>query len=458
MKKSSRSIFVLIGIGIVLSIMACSVSSVFNKASEGGSTINGNDGTNKSGDVLPDPSFGLATLAGYKAVLEQEVSGTLDGQAIYSSTQVEITRINSTGDYDFISVVGGSEIAGYQLRLLAQGDAFYRWMQSAEACIGGINPPNEGEVFEPASLLLPISNATRMGKETVNGIASEHYRFDQEGLYIEKDGSNVAGDVWLSEEGGYLVKYVLTSPLPDKLSGKGLETSQTWTYELSLVNAAEGISLPTNCMPVPTDIPVTSDARDVRLNTGALAFTSNLKPIEVADFYVKELPALGWTLPEHLPEGDISLPNMVTFTKADQVLTLVLTESEEGGMDVDLEITPIIGTNAVSSEGAEELPSGTPTIAPTINPAESGLPDDIPLYPGATELFKMSQLVMFKAPDDPGVVVAYYKEQMLANGWSLTMETSQDDVSMQMWDKPKGQVTLIVSVQEGRTQVNISMP
>jgi len=38
------------------------------------------------------------------------------------------------------------------------------------------------------------------------------------------------------------------------------------------------------------------------------------------------------------------------------------------------------------------------------------------------------------------------------------METSQDDVSMQMWDKPKGQVTLIVSVQEGRTQVNISLP
>jgi hypothetical protein len=149
---------------------------------------------------------------------------------------------------------------------------------------------------------------------------------------------------------------------------------------------------------------------------------------------------------------------MVTFTKPDLILTLVLTEGEEGGMDVDLQITPAIGTNTVPQDEAEELPSGTPTPAPTINPAESGLPDDIPLYPGATDLFKMSQFVMFKAPDEPGVVAAYYKEQMLANGWNLTMETNEGDVSMQMWDKAKGQVTLVVSVQEGMTQVNISLP
>ena len=456
MKPLSRFFRIILCFVTVFMIMSCSLTSGFQKTYN--KIFSSAQNFSKVDRILSNPSAGLAELNGYHASLQQDVSGTLDGKAFERHTLVEITRILSSGDYDFIIDVNGNDIQAYHQRLLAQGDAFYSWLQSESDCQGFTSTPPSSKVIEPASLLLPILNATNLGKETINQVASVHYRFDQNSLPIAKDGTMISGDVWIAEQGGFVVKYTFTSPLPDKITGKDLETSQTWTYELNLVGPAESIALPPGCMSIPIGLPISTDAQNVARSSSWMTYNSTLSGRKILDLYLNELPPLGWELPEHIPQGDIKLPYMIDFSGTDQKLSLLLTENEGGGMNVDLLITSFVINTVVPTEGALEMPSGTPTPAATIDPAESGLPVDIPLYPGATDLSKMNDFVMFYASDAPDVVARYYKEQMTAKGWNLNDEVIQTDVTMQTWEKSGNITSVTLVVIDGRTFVNISLP
>ena len=62
--------------------------------------------------------------------------------------------------------------------------------------------------------------------------------------------------------------------------------------------------------------------------------------------------------------------------------------------------------------------NGPITIEKPAEADEAGLPDDIPLMDGATEVGVFGDVVSFVAPVPQSEVIAYYEREMVANGWT----------------------------------------
>lgn len=62
------------------------------------------------------------------------------------------------------------------------------------------------------------------------------------------------------------------------------------------------------------------------------------------------------------------------------------------------------------------------TIEPPAEALAGGLPEDVPMYPGGTELTTMSGMVSFHAPDDAATVTTFYDEALVENGWEKDAE------------------------------------
>ena len=94
----------------------------------------------------------------------------------------------------------------------------------------------------------------------------------------------------------------------------------------------------------------------------------------------------------------------------------------------------------------------------TIDPAESGLPEDIPLYPGAVGLMKTGEFVMFIAPDQIDVVASYYRQQLISNEWTLSNDISDANTVTQMWSKNNTEMMISFVLEDGKTRIVISLP
>lgn len=399
--------------------------------------------------VLPDASAGLADLKTYHALLQIEAAGSLDGQPFRRSTRIEITRAGS-GDFDSQVQSTDSKTA---LRLLGLGGAYYRWSGASPACHGSADPPDEDEVIEPAALLPPLGAASRVGVESVNQVSAVHYRFDQTALPHFKAAVDVTGEAWVAENGGYLLRYTLKVAAPQKLSGKGLEVSQTYTYELTPDSPA--IAQPQDCAPVPVELPVLDGATNLNRTGGLVTFDTSAEPRAVIDFYEQKLPALGWKAEAAGPEGVVTVPVFYDFSKGGLRLTVDLSANEDKTTAVALMVVDA-AAQAAAAPHPTQTPSKPEKPLPTIDPAKSGLPDKVPLYPGSTNLLEAGGAVMFNSSDSWQDVAAYYRKELKAEGWTAGDEFAQENGVTMMWKQ--GDTTLVVNVlsADGQTQIVVS--
>ena len=370
---------------------------------------------------------------------------------------MEITRAGS-GDFDSQVQSTGSKAA---LRLMALGGAYYRWTGSAAACQGSADPPEADEVIEPAALLPPLGAASRVGVETVNQVPAVHYHFDQSALPHFKSNGGMSGDVWLAENGGYVVRYSLTAAAPQKPSGKGLEVSQSYQYELTPDGLA--LTLPEGCAPVPVDLPVVEGAQNVHRAGGLVTFDTAANPREVISFYEQNLPALGWKAETAGPAGEVSLPVYVDFTQDGLRLTVNLTSKEDHTEAVATTAVALVVVDAAAQAAqaphpTQEAPSGPGEPLPTIDPAQSGLPSNVPLYPGATSLIQAGSAVMFQSTDPWEDVAGYYRTQLEVLGWAAESEqTLENGVSM-IWNQNGEMLIVNIMASDDQTQIVVALP
>jgi len=397
----------------------------------------------------------LAGLQSCHVSFRQDVTGTLDGKPFERHTHIELTR--ASGQSDFTRESWGTDETASYFRAILTGQAVYRWNTLDETCQGAAEGLLPGEILEPAELLLPIHQASKLGTETVNQIPAVHYRFDQNALSLTEPKPSVSGEIWLAEQGGYVVKYTLNAAQPAETTGVGLEVAQSWTYELSQVNTVESVALPQDCMPVPVDIPAMPDAKGVSRSSGMMEYTTASSPFEVVDFYYHHLDSLGWTAGQEEPSGELKVPLGLSFYHGDQRLSINVDKADEGGLDVTLVIYNPTEQLAATAPAATISPEATATPAgppPTIDPSKSGLPADVPLYPGATNPTNLGgQGIAFDAPDLPDQVATFYREKMAAAGWSLINEVKSGTMTAQVWQKAGRMVTLQIDVKGGKTGV-----
>ena len=155
--------------------------------------------------------------------------------------------------------------------------------------------------FSP-SMLGSIEDAKYVGRETINGIPTKHYKYNSKTGMLTALGE-VSGETWVAIDGGYVVK--------DTVSGRAAAASSawvrpprppaegSWTWELSDVNKPLEIKPPEGCEGSQLDLPIMPDATEKSRFGDMTTYKTAGKPADVAKFYKDELAAAGWK-----PEGE----------------------------------------------------------------------------------------------------------------------------------------------------------
>jgi hypothetical protein len=94
----------------------------------------------------------------------------------------------------------------------------------------------------------------------------------------------------------------------------------------------------------------------------------------------------------------------------------------------------------------------------TIEPPEgapTGLPEDVPAYPNAQDMAIMAGMITFSTPDEVPTVAEFYKNQMPAEGWTLTEESDLGGMITQTWIKDGRTLNLMISAGDEGTGVMI---
>ena len=187
---------------------------------------------------LTETATGLSDLASYQAALTLSFDGTNAGQPNkWSKTYILIAqkdpaarqlRIEKSGDISDLTPVFMAEMDGV---------IYESWGENS--CIASVieEGGSLAERMEPAGFLNDLIGADEAGSETVNDVAANHYTFDDRALgQLERAKS--AGELWVASNGGYIVRYKVTTTADAAYFGEGLAGVMTWDYELTDVNQA----------------------------------------------------------------------------------------------------------------------------------------------------------------------------------------------------------------------------
>lgn len=213
------------------------------------------------------------------------------------------------------------------------GDSFYIYAPEktgAEKCFGmtGSNTQSNSTPFKPSDILGGTRNAKLVKRgDTVNGVVVDQYAIDEKNVALGA-AATVVGNVWVARDGGYAVKYSTTA----KGASLGLfgatkgEGTLTIAYDLTDINKINAITIPADCPKPGTGLPVPPGATE-KSSIGSLT-SFKVKDVAkvVADFYKKELAALGYKVGEENSFGEMMT---ISFAKADSDVSLMITRDGE---------------------------------------------------------------------------------------------------------------------------------
>lgn len=272
---------------------------------------------------LLDTTAGLASLPSYKATLTISFDGIRDGQpSQWSKTYVMLTRRDTNSRQLTLEKTG--DLSDLDVVIMVEADGATYEKRGENACTATVIEEGNSlsEQLEPAGLLNGVIGAEEAEAETVNDIASDKYTFD-ESAFGQSDIAQSTGEIWVASEGGYIVKYLLTTKGDADYFGEGIEGTLIWNYELTDINVPITFALPDDCPAGMVNAPLLPDAADVVNMPSLLTYTTVTSLADVAAFYQEQIPILGWTL---LGEPTISDTAMVlTYTQGDQNLTVIIT-------------------------------------------------------------------------------------------------------------------------------------
>ena len=283
---------------LLLVSLACNVLTGILPGSSGsnGVTVHENV-TFGSGPVnLPDLKVGLSDLPSYTATLTISFVGTQNGQVQRWSRKYVMlaSKQSALRQLTLVDMSGSSIVQSVYMAELNGADYVVRGQDTCTASV--IEQGNSlSEQGEPASFLHYVIGADEAGSETVNGVAANHYKFDESALG-EQNQNQSAGEVWVATSGGYVVKYLLTTKAKADYFGDGIEGTLTSDYELTDVGKPVKIQLPATCPGGMIDVPKLPDASNADNEPGTLIYNTSATVADAAAFYQKQLPALGWIL------------------------------------------------------------------------------------------------------------------------------------------------------------------
>ena len=145
-------------------------------------------------------------------------------------------------------------------------------------------------------MLGSLSGAKYAGTETVNGIQSNHYTYDEKAAN-RTDLGKVSGDIWVAADGGYVVKDTVSweggaGPFEGSTAA-GESGHGSWTWELTEPNGAITIPPLAGCDSATNGLPVIEGAYQKIVTGDVMAYQAYHGETAVP-FYQQQMPAAGW--------------------------------------------------------------------------------------------------------------------------------------------------------------------
>jgi hypothetical protein len=279
------------------------------------------------GWLLPDPLVGLGALESYHQQLTVSFYGTRNG-ANYEWTNTYQRDVWGNGTAAFMVATTNEMELESDERLAGNVDqAYYSRSGAGEPCqVHWSDTAQESDLsFEPAGFLPLIEQATEAGMEVVNEIPTRHYVFS-----AGESDARVAGDLWLAESGGYIVRYSLIRSGGESVFGEGLAGEKRFDYQLSQVNARSEILYPEGCAPVLVDFPVMEGARDLQRLPELVDYTVSAEAAAISGFYQDELVEQGWAFVKAMDNDPQNVLLVFTNKEQNQSASILLSAGDSG--------------------------------------------------------------------------------------------------------------------------------
>lgn len=306
----------------------------------------GQDKITAQGDVplgpgtfdFPAPTAGLSDLPAYQATLTLSFAGTEAGQpSEWSKTYVMISLQEAFARE--LTITSAGLAAELEPVYLAERDGASFEKRGEQTCTAGVLEAGQslGELMEPAGFLTGVLGAEPVGGETLNGVAANHYTFDERALGAV-GVAQTTGELWVAADGGYVVKYWASTHGGADYFGEGIEGTLNWDYSVTQANPPLAVDLPPDCPAGLLDAPTLPDAVGLLNVPGLMNYTTASSPAEAMAFYQAALPELGWQ-----PSDDAVVVvdmAMQVFTRQGRYLALTIAVVE-AGTDVLITVGPV---------------------------------------------------------------------------------------------------------------------
>jgi hypothetical protein len=194
-----------------------------------------------------------------------------------------------------------------------------------------------------------LRQAVYEGKETYNGVATRHYVLDQDSFDPEAMPPDMAveaasGDLYLAEEGDYVVFLDVTVEGANLPSPTGmaehrlLEGILHYSASLTAINEPLVIEVPAEVLEaaaLPRDIPVPDHAQQIvgggLMGVMVYGFLTESSPAEVISYYQSTMPEYGWTLGAVEESSDA---HRFEYHKGERAIYVEIAVDSKGGRTV----------------------------------------------------------------------------------------------------------------------------
>lgn len=280
------------------------------------------------------------TLDSYE--MEMEISTTVSEttQVIQATIQVSTDPAQSQMTFSFS---GFDELAGIGSMSMTQIDGVNYMNMADFGCV----TTSEGEfgleefgLLDANEFLEDIGEASLVGEESINGIETVHYTFDESVIEDETTQFDSAqGDVYIAKDGNYVVRFRMEGEGSVEDLGIGLEESVddaipqvgVILVEMNLVSVNEPVNIiiPEECENsglANSEYPVLADAFESTSFGGIVTYKTETPFADIVAFYEEMLTADNWAYQEEssfMVEGSTAL---MYFDKDGRSLTVTVTE------------------------------------------------------------------------------------------------------------------------------------
>jgi len=280
---------------------------------------------------------GLDALTSYRATFGVTVTAKdANGKDINGAAQVIQETVNadkskhSAITYNGIMGAGSTQSGSMDIYQVADTTYMVTSNNSAQAACSMFpagSSPLKGLLVDPNDVFGKIQNARLVEKDVmVDDVQSDHYAFDETNL-TGSHFTKANGDVWVAQEGQYVVKLTGTAVGGNLFLITDPNANYTYNYNIDQAGKIAKLTVPAECGGLPADIPMPANATLEAGFGGIFTLKTSDAPATVADFFRTELPAQGWKAGD-----ENTTSNVITmhFSKDTRNVDFVITKDATG--------------------------------------------------------------------------------------------------------------------------------